>query len=164
VGLHGDGIVRRTVLWPVQDASNTWIILPCEAASRRFWCPNCASVTTVAHLGVGDRTSFAHLAIALILRWITAPPLGSGIAAGTVFHRVRGRDLPGAERARPGRPRWRSIRRWADRLVTWWPQFVATSSWREVVRVFVAWILPSRDDTEWLEAAMDAHRRGGTAM
>jgi len=165
VGLHGDGVVCRLVWWPVVDAKGCWTLVRTMSAARRYWCPGCGAVTTVAHPGVGVRTTFAQLAIAVLLRALVATPLGEGATPAQLFERVHGRELPTCERARAGVPRWPSLARWAGRLSVAWPAFVPPlGSWREQISAFVPFILATVRLQPWLEAAMSAHCRGGIAM
>jgi hypothetical protein len=164
VGLHGDGLRRRFVFWPVRNGLE-WRILLVPIASRRFWCPACHRVATVAHPGVGPVTRYAIAAIALVLHAIAPRPIGQGRPPTEIFEKTRHRELPASERARSGVPRWRSAQRWIDRLSSVWMHFVPPpGNRRSVLSAFVTWPRSTMPIEEWLGTVVDAHGRGGPTM
>jgi len=63
--MHGDGLIRRTVAWPVFDQGHLairWL----TAVGRRFWCPSCGVNKRVAHPGLRDGAPYAAATVAAL--------------------------------------------------------------------------------------------------
>jgi hypothetical protein len=95
------------------------------------------------------------------------PPLGLGLAEIEVQQRIRGKSATPSisERARSGRARWHALRRWVRALERWWPTLTFVGAgFRARAVAFVAAIGPGLPLPAFLEAAVQAHLRGGVAM
>lgn len=164
MGLHGDGLIHRTVLWPVVDAGGLRIVTV-VAVGRRFWCPSCHAHHRVAHPGLERGMTYAVAAVVALLRAVVGPPIGGGMTEAEAFRLARGRDLSVSERARSGRPRWSSLRRWAAHLDVLFPAVPSwPGAWRARAEALVVGLGPGAELVGLLEAAIHAHRRGGLAM
>jgi hypothetical protein len=165
VGLHGDGLTRRVVPWPVFDPGGSWSVVWVTAVGRRYWCPACRATVRVAHPGLRRGARFGAALIAALLRVIAARPFGEGSDDADAHQRVHGRPLPLSERVRGGRPRWAALRRWARAPERIWthlalPAGDTTARLHALLAAFgLGGSLP-----EVLDAAVRAHAPGGRAM
>ena len=109
--------------------------------------------------------TYAVVAVVVLLRAIVGRPLGAGMTEAEAFRLARGRDPSVSERARSGRPRWRSLRRWAARLPDFFPAVPTwPDGWRARAEALVVGLGPGADLPGLLEATVHAHRAGGLAM
>ncbi|MEJ7630790.1 MAG: hypothetical protein WKF54_14470 [Nocardioidaceae bacterium] len=137
------------------------------ACFRRFWCPRCRHGCLVGHPGIVPRLRASIATVAAAVRAAAAPPLGEGLAETEVRRRLQGHSakVPISERARSGEPRWIALRRWVARLERWWPALVLVGDgFRARALAFTAAIGPGLSVVAFLEAAVQAHRRGAAAM
>lgn len=166
MGMHGDGQRSR---WVTCGVATVPAFVPVLACFRRFWCPACGQGCLVGHPGVVLRLRSSLSTVAAAVRAVADPPLGEGFGEIKVQKLVRGEaaDLPisESERARPGPPRWHTLRRWVRTLERWWPTLtLLATSFRARATAFVAAIGPGLPLDAFLEAAVQAHQRGGAAM
>ncbi len=162
VGLHGDGVRRRWVI-AVDDNRFHKVI----ACFRRFWCPACGSGCLVGHPGTVPRIRAGLATVAAAVHAVVAPPLGEGLQEIEVQARMLGEPVtvPESERARAGTPRWNTLRRWVRTLERWWPSLTLVGvGFRTRAAAFVAAIGPGLPLEAFLEAAVQAHLRGGAVM
>ena len=165
VGLHGDGLRQRWVTCAVGGPDLAFVdVLACF---RRFWCPVCHHGCLVGHPGIVPRLRTSIAAVAAAVRAAAAPPLGEGLSEIDIQRRIQGHPgtVPISERARSGEPRWTALRRWVARLERWWPTLVLVGDgFRARALAFTAAIGPGLSIAAFLEAAVQAHRRGAAAM
>lgn len=162
--MHGDGLTSRIVAWPVIDSG--WLVIRwVTAIGRRFRCPGCRATQRVAHPGVRRGAQYSVAAMATLLHVVAARPFGEGGSEAEAFALARRRQLPLSERARPGHPRWTSIRRWLDSLEWVWPNLVLPATGRKarLLGMLTAFGLGASLD-EVVDAALRAHTLGGLAM
>jgi hypothetical protein len=165
VGMHGDGLIRRSVPWPVVGDAGTLAIQWVRAVGRRFWCPSCQTTASVHHPGLRHGAVFGAAVIAALLYVIALRPLGAGGDDAVAYELVYRRKLPASERARPGRPRWSSLRRWLRDLEKLWPSLVFPLVGRTArLGALLAAFGVGASLREVLGAAILAHARGGDAM
>ena len=160
--MHGDGLTRRRVPWPILLAGELvidWVV----AVGRRYRCPDCRGVTTVSHPGLRDGATYGTVVIAALLYIIADRPLGWGWDEEAAYELARGRPLSAGERARTGRPRWWSIRRWLRDLDDLWGP-VGAGSVRQRIHAVVAGFGVGRPLHEVLDRIPHAHAHGGLAM
>jgi transposase len=132
--LHGHGLRQR---WTVLPGPTKALFLAVWA--RRFRCTACRGTTTVLPPGVVHRHLYSLYAI-LTAWWLaSARPVGEGLDDAEVYAR-QGVDRGLAVEAHHyGRPRWRSLPRWARRSSAWWPaRVVSAATWRSRVHALVA--------------------------
>ena len=138
-----------------------WVL----AVGRRFWCPICSANVRVAHAGLRHGAMFGAALIAAILYVVAPIPIGAGHDDTHAHQLVHGTPLPLSERARPGRPRWSSLRRWVRDLEKIWPALVLPPSGRAArLRALLAAFGVGAPLREVLDAAIHAHARGGCPM
>lgn len=91
--------------------------------------------------------------------------MGQGHDDAHAHQLVHGRPLPFSERARSGRPRWSSLRRWLGALGALWPT-VALPEGDTTTRLcaLLATFGVGAPLHEVLDRAVLAHARGGLAM
>ena len=166
VGMHGDGLTYRKLAWPVLGddgalADIVWLI----AVGRRYKCPACGKKVRVAHPGVQTRGLYAVPAIAALLHVVAAVPFGRGSDDSEAYQLARGDSLPASERARSGRPRWTTLRRWMRSLhLLWAAQPLPEARPRERLHALLAGFGLGMALDEVLGVAVVAHARGGLAM
>jgi hypothetical protein len=105
--------------------------------------------------------------VATSIRGVVAPSLGEGLSERVIRDRVRrdGAAIALSERARSGRARWATLRRWVRRVAVWWPNLPsATGHFEQRAAAFVVGIGPGLAGRAFLEAAMQALVRGGAVM
>ena len=165
VGLHGDGVRRRWVAHPGVGPVPTFVeVLACF---RRFWCPRCRHGCLVGHPGIVPRIRASVAAVAAAVRAAAVPPLGEGLPETEIRRRLQDHPVtvPISERARSGEPRWIALRRWVARRERWWPTLVLVGEgFRARALAFTAAIGPGLSVVAFVEAAVQAHRRGAAAM
>jgi hypothetical protein len=165
VGMHGDGLTRRVVPWPVVDDRGVLTVAWVVAVGRRFWCPICGTNARVAHAGLRRGAQYGAAIIAALLHVVAAAPLGQGRDEAHAHQLVHGLLLPPSERARSGRPRWSSLRRWCRDLARIWPSLVLPAvDTRTQLRALLAAFGLGAPLHEVLDTAVRAHARGGLAM
>jgi hypothetical protein len=163
--MHGDGVTSRWVSCAV--AANAELgFVDVLACFRRFWCPTCRHGCLVGHPGIVPRIRAALTTVAAAVRAVVDPPLGQGLGEVDVQQQIAGAASPSiSERARSGRPRWHALRRWVRALERWWPTLTFVGlGFRARTLAFVAAIGPGLPIDAFLEAAVQAHLRGGAAM
>lgn len=163
--MHGDGLTWRIVPWPIVDDEGQLSVRWVRAVGRRFWCPVCGTTTRVAHAGLRRGATFGTAIIAALLRAIASVPFGEGHDEAHTHQLVHGKPLPAAERARSGRPRWSSIRRWLKALEQIWPALTLPSAGRTArLNALLTALGLGSSLSEVLDAAVHAQARGGAAM
>lgn len=162
--MHGDGLTRRIVPWPVvQDGA--LVVVWASAVGRRFWCPSCGTTVRVAHAGLRRGATYGAALIAALLHVVAPRPVGAGRDEAHAYALVHGRTLPPSERARAGRPRWSSLRRWLRDLPQLWPSLALPAAGRaQRLHALLAAFGVGASLDEVLVAAASAHARGGRAM
>ncbi len=163
--MHGDGLIRRSVPWPVVGDTGALAIQWVRAVGRRFWCPVCRSTVAICHPGLRRGATYGVAVIVALLHVITPLPLGAGGDDAGAYALVHRRKLPASERARSGRPRWSSLRRWLRDLEKLWPSLVFPLVGRTArLGALLAAFGVGASLREVLGAAIHAHARGGDAM
>lgn len=148
VVLHGHGLRDREVVLPGLESARllrVWV--------RRFRCTACTATCSVLPPGVLPGHLYSLFAI-LKAWWLGARrPVGEGLGDGPVYAR-QGVDRLTPERHQRGRPRWRSLVRWAARIDAWWPGRAVTGvTWRHRVEGLLAGLLAVGVD-DWLVHAV----------
>jgi len=149
--LHGHGLRDRAVVLPPAPHKHTAQLV--RIWVRRFRCTACKATCTVLPPGVLPGHLYSLWAI--VWAWFLAarPPIGEGKDDGAVYAQ-QGVDRLTPEQHHYGRPRWRSLARWATRLETWWPsRAVVGSNWRQRTISFLA-SLHARNGPDWLKHAI----------
>lgn len=165
VGMHGDGLTHRVVPWPVVDDDGVLVVRWVRAVGRRFWCPSCGTTVRVAHPGLRRGAMYGAAVIAALLHLVASVPIGRGRDEAHAHDLVHGRPLPASERARSGPPRWSSLRRWLRDLERIWPDLVLPVQGRTArLRALLVAFGLGATLREVLDAAVNAHARGGYAM
>jgi hypothetical protein len=165
VGLHGDGLSRRFVAYPVDDDATEFVDV--EVCSRRYWCPACRHGCLVDHPGILPRLRASAAAVAAAVHAAAPPPVGEGLRPVEIRERITGNTdpVPASERARAGEPRWFALRRWVARLEWWWPSLVLIGRTLGArAGAFVAALAPGAAVGEVVAAAVRRLGRGGAAM
>ncbi len=162
LNLWGHGVRWRDVIVPGEEAGQrvrTWV--------WRFLCRNCDSTSSVSPSDVLSRYRYTLMAIVTAWLLAAAKPVGDGLDEEAVYAHVGvDRRVPGRDPDRAGKPRWRSLARWAASIPTWWPaRPVVGETWRQRATTLVAGFLPGdggRDGA--VRRALAAHAAGGGAM
>lgn len=163
--MHGDGLTRRQVPWPVLDDCGLPVVRWVQAVGRRFWCPSCRTTVRVAHRGLSRGATYGAALIALLFYVIAPPPVGAGRSEDHAHDLVHARPLPVSERARSGSARWTSLRRWLRDIHRIWPTLVLPAAGRaQRLLALLAAFGVGAPLREVLDAAVLAHARGGRAM
>lgn len=162
--MHGDGLTSRIIAWPVFEGGQP-VIRWVTAIGRRFRCPTCKATQRVSHPGVRRGALYSVAAVAVLLHVVAARPFGAGNSEEEAFFLAQHRKLPFSERARPGCPRWTSIRRWLGDLERIWPNLALPPSSRKarLQAMLTAFGLGAPVD-EVVDAALRAHALGGITM
>lgn len=164
VGMHGDGVTARWVPCAVAVGDQPTFV-DVLACFRRFWCPTCRRGCLVGHPGIVPQIRASLTTVAAAVRAVVDPPLGQGLGEIDLQQRIRGAAASISERARSGRPRWHTLRRWVRALERWWPALTFVGlGFRARAMAFVAAIGPGLSVEAFLVAAVQAHLRGGAAM
>lgn len=162
--MHGDGITHRRVPWPILEAGELivrWLVV----VGRRFRCPECLSTRRVTHPGLRHGATYGSAMVAALLYVVASSPLGQGLDHNDAFRLVHDRDLPISERARSGRARWSSIRRWLRSPQRIWPAMaVPSGTTQRRTDAIIAGFGIGHPLHEVLDAAVAAHAHGGLAM
>lgn len=161
VGMHGDGLCYRQLLWPdLQPHPRRQWLVWVRAVGRRFWCPVCGHGVRVHHPGIERGLAFGAATVALLFWLVGDSPLGQGLDEAAIYALFQG-PLAEASSGRSGRPRWHALRRWALNVSRRWPAIVRrVGSWREGVEAALLAFAPGGDP----EAVVLAALRGGLAM
>jgi len=163
--MHGDGVTRRIVPWPVLDAQGGFTVAWVPACGRRFWCPRCGVSCRVAQPGLSPRVTFGAAVATALLLFVAAKPLGHGGTHSAAHQLVYGEPLPASERARTGVPRWSSLLRWVRGPETRWPRLrLPDAPHPQRLTALVASFAPGGALAEVLDALTRAHAQGGPAM
>lgn len=163
VGMHGDGVVERHVLWPVDDDAGGWTLVSALVKSRRYRCPVCGTHTTVRHRGLRAGAQYAISVITLFRRIIAPKPLGEGGTASDAFAWVSPHVALPTSNPRDGSRRWSTLTRWRRSLAYFWPRLGLPQD-SDGLSAWLAALCPGGTWQEVIEAAIDAHAREGTAM
>lgn len=148
VVLHGHGVRHRGVVLPGEEHARfirVWV--------RRFRCTACEATCSVLPPGVIPGHLYSLFAILTAWFLATAPPIGEGLDDEEVYNR-QGLDHLTPEKYHNGRPRWRSLARWAGSLDVWWPARVVLGDiWRDRVRALIGG-LQTAGGPGWLAQAV----------
>ncbi len=173
---------RCGALARVSGALNLWghgtrwrdVIAPGEPGERvvsawvwRFSCQKCETTCSVSADSLLARRRYTLAAI--LTAWFLAVrrPIGDGRAEEAVYALVGvDRRVPGPDPDRAGKPRWRSLSRWAAKVPAWWPaRPVSGSTWRERAAALLAGFIAGNDARDGaIRRALDAHAAAGRPM
>lgn len=156
--LHGHGVRVRGVVVPPASTELTERHRECWA--RRYRCTACGAVPTVLPRGVMRRYLYSVGAILVALFLSAVPPIGDGLSHADAYAR-QGMYAVTAWRDACAY-RWRSLDRWAQAAVQWWPDAVVGG----VAGLLVGF--RERADSEalaaWVEVGVRSHVQWEDAM
>lgn len=160
LNLWGHGKRHRDVITTAAERlAPTWV--------WRFLCRRCGTTCSVSPPDVLARHRYTLTAI--LLAWFRAAkrPIGDGQDDAVVYALVGvDRRVPGPDPDRCGKPRWRSLSRWAASIATWWPSRPAVgSTWRLRATALLTGFIPGDDGRDGaIRRALAAHAAGGRPM
>lgn len=161
--MHGDGVVERQVLWPVDHDEGGWVLVSALVKSRRYRCPECGTHTTVRHRGLRAGGQYAIAVITLFLRIVAPRPLGDGGTAAEAFAWVSPRVPLPTSNPHDGSRRWSTLTRWRRSLPRYWPRLELPAG-PAALTAWLAALCPGGTWREVTAAAIDAHAGEGAAM